>query len=130
MYCEKCKHLFEGDRCPNCRKSHVRPVQPEDPCFLVEKGAPWNGMLEDVLRQNDIPFLTDGRMGAGLATYAGPRLESSRFYVRFDDLDRANTIVDELFGEKSPLLVAIKFGNLIQLLSRKQTKYRCQINRV
>ena len=59
MYCEKCKHLFEGDRCPNCRKSHVRPVQPEDPCFLVEKGAPWNGMLEDVLRQNDIPFLTD-----------------------------------------------------------------------
>ena len=87
---------------PNCRKSHVRPVQPEDPCFLVEKGAPWNGMLEDVLRQNDIPFLTDGRMGAGLATYAGPRLESSRFYVRFDDLDRANTIVDELFGEKSP----------------------------
>jgi hypothetical protein len=41
-------------------------------------------------------------MGAGLATYAGPRLESSRFYVRFDDLDRANTIVDELFGEKSP----------------------------
>lgn len=77
MYCEKCKHLFEGDRCPNCRKSHVRPVQPEDPCFLVEKGVPWNGMLEDVLRQNDIPFLTDGRMGAGLATYAGPRLEAA-----------------------------------------------------
>jgi hypothetical protein len=41
-------------------------------------------------------------MGAGLATYAGPRLESSRFFVRFDDLDRANTIVDELFGEDSP----------------------------
>ena len=102
MYCEKCKHLFEGDHCPNCRKSYVRPVQPEDPCFLVEKGAPWNGMLTDVLRQNDIPFLTDGRMGAGLATYAGPRLESSRFFVRFDDLDRANVIVDELFGEKSP----------------------------
>ena len=102
MYCEKCKHLFEGDRCPNCRKSHVRPVQPDDPCFLVEKGAPWNGMLEDVLHQNDIPFLTDGRMGAGLAAYAGPRLESSRFFVRFDDLDRANVIVDELFGEESP----------------------------
>ena len=54
MYCEKCKHLFDGDRCPNCRKSHVRPVQPEDPCFLVEKGAPWNEMLADVLRQNGI----------------------------------------------------------------------------
>ena len=61
MYCEKCKHLFEGDHCPNCRKSHVRPVQPVDPCFLVEKGAPWNGMLADVLRQNDIPFLPSYR---------------------------------------------------------------------
>ena len=72
MYCEKCKHLFEGDHCPNCRKSHVRPVQPEDPCFLVEKGAPWNGMLTDVLRQNDIPFLTDGRMGAAWLPMPGP----------------------------------------------------------
>ena len=56
MYCEKCKHLFDGDRCPNCRKSHVRPVQPEDPCFLVEKGAPWNGMLAGVLLQNGLFF--------------------------------------------------------------------------
>ena len=102
MYCEKSKHLFEGDRCPNCRKGRVRPVRPEDPCFLAEKGAPWNGMLADVLRQNKIPFLTNGRMGSGLAAYAGPMLESSRFYVRHDDLDRANAIVDELFGEDSP----------------------------
>ena len=53
MYCEKCKHLFEGDHCPNCRKSHVRPVQPEDPCFLVEKGAPWNGMKRRVKPQKN-----------------------------------------------------------------------------
>ena len=38
MYCEKCRHLFEGEHCPNCRKSRVRPVKPEDPCFLTEKG--------------------------------------------------------------------------------------------
>ena len=37
MYCEKCRHLFEGERCPNCRKSRVRPVKLEDPCFLTEK---------------------------------------------------------------------------------------------
>ena len=101
MYCEKCKHVFEGERCPNCRKSRVRPVRPEDPCFLVEKGEPWNGMLEDVLRQNGIPFLTDGRLGAGLAAYSGPIRESSRFYVRWDDMARASSIVDELFGEDS-----------------------------
>ena len=102
MYCEKCKHVFEGEHCPNCRKSRVRPVRPDDPCFLVEKGTPWNGMLEDVLHQNDIPFLTDGRLGAGLATYSGSIRESSRFYVRWDDIERASSIVDELFGECSP----------------------------
>ena len=102
MYCEKCRHVFEGEHCPNCRKGRVRPVQADDPCFLTEKGAPWNGMLADVLRRNGIPFLTDGRMGAGLAPRAGTMLESSRFYVRWDDLERADAIVDELFGEDSP----------------------------
>ncbi len=102
MYCEKCRHLVEGDRCPNCRRSRLRPVRPDDPCFLVEKGAPWNGMLADVLRQNGIPFLADGHMGAGLAARVGTMLESSRFYVRWDDFERANAIVDELFGEESP----------------------------
>ena len=101
MYCEKCKHLFEGERCPNCRKSHVRPVGPDDPCYLTEKSSPWNGMLEDVLRQNDIPYLTDGVLGAGLSTYVGPILEVTRFYVLFSDLERATTIVEELFGEVS-----------------------------
>lgn len=101
MYCEKCRHVFEGERCPNCKKGRERPVRPEDPCFLTEKAAPWNGMLADVLQQNGIPFLTDGRMGAGLAVQVGGMLESSRFYVRWDDFDRANAIVDELFGEDS-----------------------------
>ena len=59
-------------------------------------------MLEDVLHQNDIPFLTDGRLGAGLATYSGSIRESSRFYVRWDDMERASSIVDELFGAGSP----------------------------
>ena len=102
MYCEKCKHLFDGDSCPNCRRSRARPVKPEDPCYLAEKGEPWSSMLADVLRQSKIPFQTDGRMGAGLAVRAGTMLESKRFFVRWDDFERANMIVDELFGEGSP----------------------------
>lgn len=102
MYCERCKHLFEAERCPNCRRSRVRPVRDDDPCFLTEKGAPLSGMLADVLKQNNIPFLTDGRMGAGLAIRVGSMLESMRFYVRWDDLERAVEIVDELFGEETP----------------------------
>ena len=101
MYCEKCKHVFEGERCPNCRKGRVRQVTPDDPCFLTEKGSPWDGMLEDVLRQNDIPFLTGGRLGAGMSTYVGPILEVTRFYVRWSDLEQAQGIVEELFGANS-----------------------------
>ena len=55
MYCEKCKHIFEGERCPNCRKGRVRDVKPEDPCYLTEKKSPWDGMLADVFHQNGIP---------------------------------------------------------------------------
>ena len=58
-------------------------------------------MLEDVLRQNDIPFITGGRLGAGLSTYVGPILEATRFYVRWSDLEKAREIVEALLGEDS-----------------------------
>jgi hypothetical protein len=103
MYCKKASTCVRDRSQPKLPQEPYAPGPARDSlCFLVEKDAQSNKMPADVLRQNAVPFLTDGRMGAGLATYAGPRLESSRFYVRFDDLDRANTIVDELFGEESP----------------------------
>lgn len=98
MYCEKCRHVFEGERCPNCRKGRVRPVRSDDACYLTERSSPWNGMLEDVLRQEGIPFVTSGRLGAGLSTYVGPVLEITRFYVRWTDLAKAQEIVNGLFG--------------------------------
>lgn len=76
----------------------MRQVLPDDPCYLTEKGSPWNGMLEDVLRQNEIPFVTGGRLGAGLSTYVGSVLEVTRFYVRWSDMERAREIVEGLFG--------------------------------
>lgn len=102
MYCEKCKILFEGERCPGCRKPRGREAAADDLVFLTEKGQPWSGMLADVLGQHDIPFVTSGRLGAALAARVGSMLESQRFYVRYADLERANDIVDELFGEDSP----------------------------
>lgn len=101
MYCEKCKHILEGDRCPRCRKGRVRQVGPDDPCYLTEKPSPWNGMLEDVLRQAEIPYVTSGRLGAGLSAYVGPVLEITRFYVRWSDMEKAREIVDGLFNNAS-----------------------------
>ena len=103
MYCQKCRLVFDGTVCPNCKKQkHCRPPQAGDLCFLIERGAPWSDMLIDVLKQNGIPALSSGRMGAGLAKQVGGMLESSRIFVRYDDLERANGIVDELFGEDAP----------------------------
>ena len=79
-------------------QSAVREVRPDDPCYLTEKAVPWNGMLEDVLRQEGIPFVTSGRLGAGLSTYVGPVLEITRFYVPWVELSRAQDIVDGLFN--------------------------------
>ena len=103
MYCEKCRMLFDGEVCPDCGKAkHARAPVAEDPCFLVERGQPWSGMLADVLTRNGILYLTSGRLGAGLAARVGSLLESSRFYVRYDDFARANDLVDEIFGEDAP----------------------------
>ena len=98
MYCEKCCRIIESSPCPVCRGRKVREPGPKDPCFLTELDYLSSGILDDVLRQNGIPFLKKEVMGAGLAIKVGPMLDRSRFYVAFELLDRAAAIADELFS--------------------------------
>lgn len=98
MYCEKCCRIFDGDRCPHCKRSRVREPEPKDPCFLTEQDYLPTSILEDVLNQNGIPFLKKGVMGAGLAIKAGPVMERTRFYVSYDRLEQAMAVVEELFS--------------------------------
>ena len=56
-------------------------------------------MVEDVHRQQDIPYLLDGRLGVRLAVYSGIIQESIRFYVRCANMERAIAIMEELFEE-------------------------------
>ena len=98
MYCQKCKRIFDGSLCPDCGKERwAREPRDEDPCFLAERGAPWDGMLADVLTQNGIPHLDQSRMGAAMGMRA-PLLQSTRLYVRYDDLERAAALMEEIFG--------------------------------
>ena len=97
MYCERCSRIMEGDRCPVCRSRKVREPEPKDPCFLAEQDYISSGILEDVLKQNGIPFLKKDVMGAGMAIKVGPMLERSRFYVPFDRLQDAVSVMDEVF---------------------------------
>ena len=88
MYCEKCKKLISQSICPICGNKNIRIPEERDICFLVEKDHIWSGMLEDVLKQNNIPVFVQ----------AGALFERIRFYVPFLYLEAANTIVNELFS--------------------------------
>ena len=98
MYCERCGIIFEENRCPACGSQNVRPPRPDDLCFLTEREAIWAEMLEDVLKQNNIPCLTKNVLGAGLALKVGPMSERVRFYIPYSRLQNAKAIVDELFS--------------------------------
>ena len=97
MYCEKCRRIIETDRCPVCKSRKVREPGPDDLCFLTEQDYLFSGMLEDVLKQNGIPFLKKEVLGAGLSIKVGPMLDRSRFYVLYGLLDQARTVMEDLF---------------------------------
>ena len=98
MYCEYCSHLAEENHCPVCGRRNLREVREKDPCFLTEQDFIRTGILEDVLRQNGIPFLKKSVLGAGLSIRVGPMLDRGRIYVAYDLLPRAQDLMDDLFS--------------------------------
>jgi hypothetical protein len=98
MYCEKCNRIIEANRCPVCNSRKVREPEAKDPCYLTEQDYISSGILEDILKQNNIPYLKKDVMGAGMAIKVGPMLERSRFYVPFEQLGNAMAIMEDLFS--------------------------------
>ena len=97
MYCEKCGISSGANYCPMCGNKNVRTPQPNDMCFLVEKELLWSEMLEDILRQNNIPFLTKKALGIGMALKVGPMRERVKFYVPYSYLQEAQMIIEGSF---------------------------------
>ncbi len=96
MYCEKCNRIIDAERCPVCKSRKVREPDAKDPCYLTELDYISSGILEDLMKQNNIPYLKKDVMGAGMAIKVGPMLERSRFYVPYDQLNNAMLIVEDL----------------------------------
>ena len=90
LYCEKCRALVEG-RCEK-REHTVRTPRDEDPVLLFKGDSLLSGQLEDMLRQQDIPFLKEGMLGAGMSTWTGPMLEVYSFYVPWARMEAAEEI--------------------------------------
>ena len=99
-YCPNCHVLVRSTRCPICDKKWLDKPSPDDYCFLAEKGAIWSGVLEDCLKQNSIPYLTQNTMGAGLTAKAGSMFETTKFYVRYAFYQQAKELEEELFTAK------------------------------
>ena len=76
----------------------MREPGPDDLCYLSEEGYVSSGILEDVLKQNGIPYLTKGVLGAGITMRIGPMLERCRFYVPWPRLEEAQAIREEIFS--------------------------------
>ncbi|MBQ6951960.1 MAG: hypothetical protein IJN44_10780 [Clostridia bacterium] len=98
MYCEHCQKMIEGDVCPECERKGRTPEE-MDPVFLAEKGHPWSDMLCDVLRQEGVPSLRRGTLGAGMMMTIGQYLDLESVYVPYHHLEKAKEIYDGLFGE-------------------------------
>jgi hypothetical protein len=99
-YCEKCQRVFdEAQRCPECGKPGDREAAASDSCFLLSTGQIWADMILDVFKQNDIPFLKQGRMGAGMAMITGIPLETYSIFVPFSYYDQAREIADSIVPE-------------------------------
>lgn len=99
MYCEKCNRIIEGERCPACGSKKIRVPEANDPCFLTELDYISTGILEDILKQNNIPYLKKDMMGAGMTIRVGPMLERSRFYVPYEQYQNARDIADVVFSD-------------------------------
>lgn len=101
MYCEKCKLYFEGEnKCPDCGSKKVREVKNDDVCFVIEINMILAGLLEEVYKQNGIPYMIKGRLGAALTLTLGSGIETTSFYVPYSCLEKAKELADDIFNSK------------------------------
>ena len=98
MYCLNCSVLVNSTKCPICGNRNIREPATNDYCFLVEKELIWAGVLEDILKQNDIPYVTRNVLGAGLTTRVGSAQERTRFYVPFIHYAAAHNLEQDYFS--------------------------------
>ncbi len=90
LYCVQCRELMEA---PCARRRHeTREPQPEDQVLLFRGDSIQAGILAAMLNEEGLPFLREGRLGAGIATWAGEMLETYSLYVPYALYDRANEL--------------------------------------
>ncbi len=99
MYCESCRRLVEGDRCPLCGKKCKRDVEADDLILVRSTSQIRADMFCDVLQQNEIPYYKQSDIGAGMAMLTGLQMESFSIFVPYSRYEEAKEISDALFSQ-------------------------------
>ena len=70
LYCVSCHAVFStGTSCPLCHKRNIRQVQDSDLCFFTEQTSVMSSVVEDILKQNGLRFVTRPVYGAAISVF-------------------------------------------------------------
>ena len=100
MYCENCHILFDGKRCTVCGSKNVWEPEPGDYCCFTEKELVWADALEDLLKQNGVPYVAEYARGAWLSANLGQAWERKRFYVPYAYYETARALEQDFFSSE------------------------------
>ena len=75
-------------------------MKENDPVYLTTKDIIWSGAVEDILKENNIPYLKQGSLGAGITARIGHSMETYQFYVPFGAYEKAKKLLAEFFSEE------------------------------
>lgn len=90
QYCEICKTLAP-DHCFHEDHS-LRAPRDNDPVLLLTTDPLHADMLEPLLKDADIPYVRQGRLGVGMTLRAGNMLEEYSFYVPYSAYEQASEL--------------------------------------
>lgn len=86
--------IYKHRICNYIKRNNLEREKEPDYVYLCEKEAIYAGMLSDILTQNNIPFITNNVLGAGITSKIGYAAEIIRFFVHKDYLETAKELAE------------------------------------
>lgn len=90
LYCESCMRIVPETECPDCKNKKTKGS--EDAILAAS--------IDDILTENDIPFLKKGLIGAGITARIGFTKEIYEFYVPYNALNKTKELLYNFFDEE------------------------------
>ena len=99
FYCDNCKIVFESNenKCNICGKKKLKEPSDGDPVFLAaHHNGPLSGMLENILKENKIPFSRLESQGSFMAVFG--HAFSFNYYVPYAAYKKAKELEALIFS--------------------------------